>query len=140
MESIESRRNHRLASPRTCVGCWQTLPADFFIIIKSKNRPPYRASRCHECRSEYARWRNYGITRDEYTALLAAQKGVCAICGGDPGTSRGGRFHVDHDHETGEVRGLLCASCNQGLGSFRDNPDYLAAAIRYLDTTRETAA
>lgn len=72
----------------------------------------------------------YGIDRATYDAMLAAQHGRCAICGGPPGRSR---LHVDHDHITGAVRGLLCGPCNQGLGFLRDDPDVLRAALRYLE-------
>lgn len=54
----------------------------------------------------------YGLTLEDYDAMLADQCGVCALCLRDPGY----RLHVDHNHETGEVRGLLCAKCNAALG------------------------
>lgn len=76
--------------------------------------------------------KNYGLTIDEYEQMLAAQNGVCAICGTPPTNERGGKLHVDHDHETGEVRKLLCGKCNHGLGSFDDDPAKLQAAIAYL--------
>lgn len=58
----------------------------------------------------------------------------CGICGSAKvGCSkRYGNFHVDHDHRTGRIRGLLCQGCNVGLGAFRDNPETLAKAIEYL--------
>jgi hypothetical protein len=68
---------------------------------------------------------------DQYGTLLAAQGGICAICGGPP-TGMGKSYHVDHDHETGIVRGLLCSNCNTALGLLGDDPSRLAAAIRYL--------
>lgn len=72
----------------------------------------------------------YGLTREQFDALSETQKGLCAICSGP---SRGKkRLSVDHDHETLDIRGLLCDPCNTGLGMFRDNPDLLFAAIRYL--------
>lgn len=74
----------------------------------------------------------YGIGIKEYDERLAAQDGHCAICPArEPG---GGRknFHVDHNHDTGEFRGLLCSNCNTGLGQFRDNSDLLIKAAIYL--------
>ena len=73
--------------------------------------------------------RNYGIEVEEYDEMLEAQGGVCAICGGEAHREF---FDVDHCHETGRVRGLLCASCNMGLGKFRDDPKILQNAIDYL--------
>ena len=65
---------------------------------------------------EYHLRRRYGIGQAEFDELLAEQGGVCAICGAaDP-------QHVDHDHRTGWVRGILCFNCNGGLGQFRDSP------------------
>lgn len=83
----------------------------------------------------------YGLTLEQFDALLLTQGGTCAICqSADPksknGASRPGQFHVDHDHTTGAVRGLLCSPCNTGLGSFRDDTARLAEAIRYLGRHR----
>ena len=71
----------------------------------------------------------YGLTVDEYDDLLTAQNGVCAICGGEPGARR---HHVDHDHVTGKIRGLLCTNCNQGIGRLKDDPNVVLAAAMYL--------
>jgi len=65
--------------------------------------------------------------------MLADQDGVCAICGGPP-NGRGEHFYVDHDHETNDVRGLLCCNCNSGLGHFKEDPAKLQAASDYLRT------
>lgn len=62
--------------------------------------------------------------------MFVEQKGVCAICGGPGGPHKS--LAVDHHHGTGSVRGLLCGNCNNGLGRFRDNPEFLAKAITYL--------
>jgi Recombination endonuclease VII len=81
------------------------------------------------------RWR-YGIENGTYAVLLEQQKGVCAICkGADPG-SRLRRFHVDHCHNSKEVRGLLCEHCNRGLGHFKDSVQLLQNAISYLSAKR----
>lgn len=79
--------------------------------------------------------RQYGITLEQYDLMVMQQGGCCRICGtDDPGSSRK-RFSVDHNHDTGEVRGLLCGSCNAALGLFKDNPDILQSAFNYLITT-----
>ena len=75
--------------------------------------------------------RKFGITLDEYGALLQAQRGVCAICGRLP--REDSSLHVDHDHETGDVRGLLCFQCNNALGDFDDELERLRSAVGYLD-------
>lgn len=69
------------------------------------------------------------MTAPEYEMLKFKQGYSCAICGKQV------KLHVDHDHETGEVRGLLCNNCNVGLGFFDDNPMLLIAAIRYLKSS-----
>jgi hypothetical protein len=74
----------------------------------------------------------YGLTLEQYDALLAAQGGVCAICC-KPSTIR---LAVDHDHLTGRLRGLLCFRCNAGLGNFGDDTDALASAVAYLGKGR----
>ena len=74
--------------------------------------------------------RTYGITVEEYDAMLAAQGGGCAICGAAPREDIS--LHVDHDHATGAPRGLLCFRCNNALGDFGDDRDRLIAAAAYL--------
>lgn len=74
--------------------------------------------------------RTYGITLDEYDALLAAQGGVCAICERPPRDDIS--LHLDHDHTTGEQRGLLCFKCNNALGDFDDDAERLLRAYVYL--------
>lgn len=76
--------------------------------------------------------RNYGITEEEFHALKTKQDHKCAICKTSDPEGRHGVFAVDHCHVSGDVRGLLCNKCNVGLGSFRDNIEYLANAIDYL--------
>ena len=77
--------------------------------------------------------RKYGITPEDYNYMLEQQQGGCAIC--FQGNPSGRRLAVDHNHDTGEVRGLLCGRCNVGLGNFGDNVDNLEAAIDYLNYT-----
>lgn len=77
--------------------------------------------------------RRYGITHQQYETMLAAQGGVCAICGsGEPGANKK-FFSVDHDHKTGKLRSLLCDFCNNGLAKFKERPDVLRLAAEYLE-------
>lgn len=71
-----------------------------------------------------------------YFHNLLMQGMGCMICGSDDPGHKKYDFVVDHDHETGEPRGLLCHQCNVGLGMFRDNPEYLSNAIDYLNNAR----
>lgn len=75
----------------------------------------------------------YGMTEQQYFAIVAAQGGGCAICG-----RRAGKKHlvVDHDHKTGKVRGILCSPCNVGLGNFQEMESRLDSAINYLRSWR----
>lgn len=90
----------------------------------------------------------YGLTLDEYLALAEAQDECCAICGAVGLASRelvsvADRKYllaVDHCHETGQIRGLLCTRCNTLLGMARDSEEVLMAAVRYLQRSRAKAA
>ena len=73
-----------------------------------------------------------GVSRAQFDALFARQGRVCAICNRAPSTSKA--THLDHCHNTDKIRGVLCASCNKGLGHFRDDPSLARAAARYLET------
>jgi hypothetical protein len=117
-------------------------------------KPRYqRARRLNQDPAEIRRsnlWAKYRITPEQYDALRAGQNYRCGICGideADVDLKRvGGRprrdgqplfkvpLAVDHDHRTGVIRGLLCPSCNAGLGAFSDDPDRLCAAITHLES------
>lgn len=82
--------------------------------------------------------RTYGISLEDYQNLLKQQNNACAICERqesvlDKRTKEPRRLAVDHDHETGTIRGLLCMSCNVGLGKFGDNQETLRKALNYLE-------
>lgn len=103
----------------------------------NRDRSEYQSSpRWHEMkrRSDRGSWlrRNYGIELADFERLMEQQGGVCAICGALPPTGYYKQLAVDHCHETGAVRGLLCSDCNRGLGIFRDNPGRLERAAEYL--------
>jgi hypothetical protein len=75
--------------------------------------------------------REYGITLDQYNQLLAHQGHACAICR-TPVIPGKPRLHVDHDHSSGEIRGLLCWPCNKAIAAFRDDVARLQAAAAYV--------
>ena len=76
---------------------------------------------------------SYGLTPEQFDVLLDSQNGVCAICGSDKWTGPGGLPHIDHDHVTGKVRGLLCSRCNIALGLLDDDARKLRLAASYLE-------
>lgn len=86
-----------------------------------------RNDRSHHLRS------TYGITLEEYENLFESQGRKCAICGSPSSGGPGRNFHVDHDHKTGKVRGLLCCNCNFVVGHSLDNPEILMRAADYLN-------
>ena len=90
-----------------------------------------------EANKDQRRWkevaRKYDITEYEYLCMLDDQGGHCALCPSTVADRRGGPLHVDHDHVTGKVRGLLCGPCNHGIGKFQDDPARLRAAADYLE-------
>lgn len=94
----------------------------------------YERARRHANEGSYVdyilKWR-YGITLADYDEMLEVQGNGCAICGKTP-EENGQRLSVDHNHETGEVRGLLCRGCNSAIGHFKDSPERCLAAARYL--------
>jgi Recombination endonuclease VII len=86
-------------------------------------------------RNNIANLRKYGLTVEQHEAMMLAQGNVCAICGeaaNPDGVRAASRLHVDHNHVTGKVRGLLCNHCNRGLGFFRDSRELIEAAVAYL--------
>ena len=83
---------------------------------------------------KYWLMKQFGITPDDYDRMLKDQNSCCAICGSDKSGNRSKNFMVDHNHETGKVRGLLCYRCNQAIGAFKDNSILLRKAADYLET------
>lgn len=97
---------------------------------RAKNPEKYRA---------YELKHRFGLTLADYDAMLEQQDGVCAIC--KTATTGGrGRFCVDHNHDTGVIRGLLCTNCNTMLGMAKDSPERLDAGAKYLRSARRTVA
>jgi hypothetical protein len=125
-----------------CPDCGVVKLVDEFV--RNAGMPSGRAPYCKPCHNvrgkaskdkvggsrTYHLKRRYGITAQDADAMLAAQDGLCAICRTAPAA------HVDHDHETGAVRALLCFNCNGGLGQFKDDPAVLRAAAQYVEEHR----
>lgn len=98
------------------------------MTVRKAHRAAQRAASPYQATaSQRRRWR-YRLTVDEAQALFERAAGKCEVCREDLGDDA----CVDHDHETGRVRGMLCRGCNLGLGWFRDDPRRLLAAVEYL--------
>ena len=116
----------------------EKAPEDF---PRNKRGPDGRHWNCRSCHSDqnresraknggarkYHLKKRYGITLQEFDALITKQGFLCPICLRRPAV------HVDHHHASGTVRGILCEMCNGGLGQFRDNPATIESAIEYLE-------
>jgi hypothetical protein len=130
-ESIEGR-----TGLRKCSCCGELKPISDY---HGKSTP---SSRCRNCISASFLRYKYNISLSDFMALKEAQGGKCKICECtleiDEGSSlRTSKVAVDHCHQTGTVRGLLCSKCNQGLGFFRDSADLLRLAAAYLENTKQ---
>lgn len=142
---------------KRCRDCGETKPLNAFV--KNNRAPDGYAYWCKACkqrkqRAEYDydtgrnRWlkSKYGLSQAEYDRMFEEQGGRCAICRNEewcnpsgPVLTRDGKrrssqrvLHVDHDHDTNQVRALLCNRCNRGIGAFEDDPDRLLVARDYL--------
>jgi hypothetical protein len=124
---------------KRCADCKQYKPVAEFP--RNKNAKDGVHCYCKECNNRRTResrqrlhggsrhyhlMHRYGIGAEEFDELVRAQGGICPVCG------RENPEHVDHDHVTGKVRGILCFNCNGGLGQFRDSIDALERAVTYL--------
>jgi DNA-directed RNA polymerase subunit RPC12/RpoP len=100
-----------------CLGC------------KRENGKKYREKNRKEINLKN-RVGRYGISISDYNKMIQVQDNKCAICGDELNNSN---IRIDHDHKTGDVRGLLCTSCNTGLGLMKDSPEVLGNAKKYLE-------
>ncbi len=132
---------------KCCTNCETTKPLEEFSPdIRGRKG---RQSKCKECRNwikkhhhdpnhkrNYDLQSKYGITINDYDNILEAQGNCCDICSTDTPDGTG-RFVVDHCHNTGKMRGIVCSKCNIMLGMARDDTGILKAAIHYLDKQKE---
>ncbi|MGW0185360.1 endonuclease VII domain-containing protein [Streptomyces sp. NPDC003362] len=121
---------------KRCTGCGRCLPPTAFardrnrsdgLQVRCRERvAQYSAAHCRRRREGHVK-RRYGITEAERDALIDSQGGIRCRCLSAPAA------HVDHCHETGRVRGVLCFSCNAALGQFKDRPDAIRRAAAYVE-------
>lgn len=123
-----------------CRPCWAAYMRAFNqrpeMVEKRKARDKayHRANR--ESRRADQLRTSFGITKADYDALLSAQGGGCATCGITQNTQGKANLSVDHCHDSGVVRGLLCNSCNLAIGLVKDDPERLRAMARYLEASQ----
>jgi recombination endonuclease VII len=122
-QQVETGYKRPRPEPRECAWCGA-------IFQPNVNGRIYCSQWCSS-RSAHCR-RLYKMTGEQFRSLLAAQRFRCAIC-----RTKCDAWHVDHDHETGLVRGLLCRDCNVALGHFRDSPEALRRAAGYLESSQK---
>ena len=117
---------------RWCPSCKQPVAHEDYV--RNVRTASGFGSRCRACdreaNSAYYFYRQYKLTKNQVAAIRAAQNDRCAICG------ETAPQHLDHDHDSGVTRQLLCQRCNHGLGLFRDDPDLLHFAAFYVEGHR----
>lgn len=128
------RRKDGTSGLRTdCKDCSTEVHRKYFDDSKEKVNARRRAA-YQENKIPAIRWnlkRYYGIEIEDYERMLVEQNSCCKICG-KHNSEFSKRLNVDHDHETGKVRGLLCIKCNRGIGLLQDSPVILQRALEYL--------
>jgi hypothetical protein len=123
-----------------CKECAKAKAREYRTANPDKVRESQKRSRTSKprvYRNKQLLW-TFGITLEQYEQMLADQGGVCAVCGKTeteihPQSKRVRNLNVDHCHDTGHVRGLLCNSCNRGIGLLKDDPTILRRALNYLE-------
>jgi len=118
----KSRKDNRHPYCKQCRNSFESTQRQ-----KGKRREN-RAKRCPKLQKKYMLKSRYNLEMEEYNRLLISQKNLCAICLKDMQDPC-----VDHNHDTGEVRGLLCRTCNFGLGAFYDDADLILKALGYIE-------
>ena len=138
---------------QTCKKCGEEKPIEDFG--KTTDRKSGRKTQCKKCEwkirkdssdyntkkkkynEEYHLNKKYGLTVEGRKELLISQNHKCAICGIDEVEAKRGKLLVDHNHETGQVRELLCHNCNVLIGHCKESEDILLKSIQYLRKHKE---
>lgn len=133
-------RGHHTARGQYCKPCSAANTIKYRTVISPELYRARKKASYGRNRQTVRRYKlkvNFGITLEQYREMFAQQDGLCAICRQPEVTDRRGEgrvidLSVDHDHDTGVVRRLLCGNCNRGLGNFQDSLELLEAALLYL--------
>jgi hypothetical protein len=122
-----------------CIDCQKLHARAYYPTIRDAARAKGKIwySDNKELNHGYHLKRKFNLSREMYQKMLDDQDGVCKICGSDKPRGRYDNFSVDHDHKTGEIRGLLCSFCNTGIGQFQDSPSLLRKAATYLESFKQ---
>jgi len=142
MTLLKLHEDHPFKNGRHCTACGEFKLASEYTLERderSKGGVAMR-SKCKPC-NEHVKWkafiqRTYGITAEDYYSMLVDQNGKCAVCESEEVNSSrvsSGKLFIDHCHDTGKVRGLLCSKCNHAIGLLNDDPELLHKAIAYLN-------
>lgn len=123
LERFYGRKGNRDGLSNTCRTCED---------VRSRAWQAANPERTRVTNKRTALRRYYGMTIEQYEEMLLGQDGRCACCGTDKPGGPGGTLHVDHNHRTGKVRGLICSDCNTGIGKLGDDLNGVANAMAYL--------
>jgi hypothetical protein len=136
-EERKRQRNAGLGPRRCACGAEVTTRVGKPVCpdCRKDHRSPEQV-RAIQVRERRRTLRTYGLTQEEWDRLIALQGNACAVCKTTQPGGRGERWHIDHDHVTGQVRGLLCQLCNVGIGNLRDDPQIIMAAAQYVTAHR----
>ena len=140
---------------KVCTKCGLSKDETEFYLEKAKRKDgsirEFRRSHCRACetsrkrkadkrtkreRAEYHQLKKYGITLDIKEELLKSQGGHCALCPTKKPGGRNNKWHTDHCHETGAIRGILCDKCNRGIGMLGESSERLLRASQYVAHSR----
>lgn len=138
-----------LTDTKLCTKCKTFLFCEFDFYKNSRTSDGYstickeccKSSRSRATNKDHARdiQRKYNLSPDDYDKLRASQNYRCKICGLHENKNLHKKLHIDHDHSTGMIRGLLCNSCNRGIGLLQDDYVLLYAAARYVQRHLENS-
>ena len=123
---------------KQCRSCGVEKPLSEYFVRRDTGKHRNDCIQCQRDKKNAKQYATmYGITLSDYDKLFEEQGGTCALCYLPQHDPRKNRLCVDHDHVTGEVRGLLCSNCNVGLGLLKDDERILINAIRYLRAAKD---